>query len=604
MRDTLESSSLRKVLSPYIDEKQGRARGESRLSFYCINCRSKTDPGFKACPYCGDPITDFLRQYIETPIDGKYRILSRLGVGGMGEVYKVLHLHLNAPRVVKMMRPNLSTDQRAHERFIREAQLATRIQHPNVAALFDFSTLGDGSYYMVWEYIDGITFADLIRAGGFLSPRYAALLSIQVLDGLQAIHRQGVVHRDISPENVMITFDDEGNERVKIIDLGIAKQWADDTDDKTKTGMFVGKWKYCSPEHLGMLKPDERIDGLADIYSYGIVLYELLTGRVPFIADSPHRFLLLHSTESPPSLAESNPELEDVSELEAILLRALEKDRSKRFRSARQFAAALEAILPSLPDRPGLPTGGARPEITTSDRNVQTVESSNQGTGATAAASSEAETVESSALEIPTGDAPFIAPDAHATSETRIETVDEAVIFDEDATVPESNALRSLDQRTLSQPPIDDTPVREQRAARWPWAALLLILVAVAVALFVTRAKDDVAQAGPDTATTTGAADAPASPAERSIVGINAWPWGTIDRLENVDTGESIELEDPVTPVSLDLEPGSYRVVMSNPSYSASIRESFEVVAGRPLMVSLQFTDGEPVRVPSIGSVQ
>jgi len=234
------------------------------MPFFCIHCKSEIEPKYKACPFCGEPITDFLRRYLEHPVDGKYQILSRLGAGGMGEVYKVLHVHLNSIRVIKLMRANIASDPGAHDRFQREARLATKIQHPNVATLFDFSTLEDGSMYMVWEYIEGINLHELIDERGPLSPRYAAQLAAQALYGLDAIHRAGIVHRDVSPENLMITRDDQGDERVKIIDLGIAKGTGGE-DNKTKTGMFVGKWKYCSPEHLGMLPPGERIDGRADI---------------------------------------------------------------------------------------------------------------------------------------------------------------------------------------------------------------------------------------------------------------------------------------------------------------------------------------------------
>ncbi|MGH9423384.1 MAG: protein kinase domain-containing protein, partial [Thermoanaerobaculia bacterium] len=119
------------------------------MSFFCIHCRSEIDSKFKACPYCGEPITDFLRKHLEQPLDGKYQILSRLGIGGMGEVYKVLHIHLNSIRVIKLMRTSIASEPGADDRFLREARLATRISHPNVAALYDFSTLEDGSRYMV-----------------------------------------------------------------------------------------------------------------------------------------------------------------------------------------------------------------------------------------------------------------------------------------------------------------------------------------------------------------------------------------------------------------------------------------------------------------------
>ena len=217
--------------------------------------------------------TDFLRKYRDEPLDGKYQILSVLGVGGMGEVYKARHIHLDAIRVIKLMRATIANDPESHDRFLREARLATRIQHPNVATLFDFSALPDGSFYMVWEYIEGTDLRKFVMERQFLRPAAAVRLAVQALMGLEAIHRAGIVHRDVSPENLMVTRDEHGLERIKIIDLGVAKQWNDKADDQTKTGMFIGKFKYCSPEQLGMLDAGQRIDGRADLYSFGIVLY-------------------------------------------------------------------------------------------------------------------------------------------------------------------------------------------------------------------------------------------------------------------------------------------------------------------------------------------
>src|SRR4051812_16490602 len=189
------------------------------MTIRCIRCNAEFDASFKACPKCGEPLTDFLRKYLREPIDGKYEILERLGVGGMGEVYKVRHTFLGTIRVVKVIRSSISGSKDGQERFLREARLATRVQHPNVAALHDFSGLPDGSQYMVWEYIDGADLAQRIRTAGRLPPRQAVRIAIQVLHGLEAIHRAGIVHRDISPENIMLTGDDD---RVKIIDLGVA----------------------------------------------------------------------------------------------------------------------------------------------------------------------------------------------------------------------------------------------------------------------------------------------------------------------------------------------------------------------------------------------
>ena len=318
------------------------------MAFTCIRCNREIDRAFKACPHCGEPITDFLREYADKPIDGKYRILQRLGIGGMGEVFKVEHTFLGSTRVVKIIRAQISGSSDAHERFLREARMATKVQHPNVATLHDFSALPDGSHYMVWEFIEGENLAQLMRRSGTLPPKQAVRIAIQALAGLDAIHRAGIVHRDISPENLMITHASDGSEFVKIIDLGVAKATESDVA-MTQTGMFVGKFRYASPDHLGFLPEGERIDGRADLYSLAVVLFEMLTGRPPFEATSPHEYIIHHSRDE----YLNSPDLDRVTgspALQAVLARALDRDRNKRFATAREFADALAVIEPSLPD--------------------------------------------------------------------------------------------------------------------------------------------------------------------------------------------------------------------------------------------------------------
>jgi serine/threonine-protein kinase len=317
------------------------------MAFHCIRCKREIDKTYMACPHCGEPVTDFLRRYADEPIDGKYQIVERLGAGGMGEVYKVTHTYLGATRVIKVIRPQISESKDAHERFLREARAATKIQHPNFATLHDFSALPDGSHYMVWEYIDGENIAQRIRARGNLQPRYAVRVIIQALHGLEALHRAGIVHRDISPENIMITRDEP--ERVKVIDLGVAKV-EDSVDAATRVGVFVGKLRYASPEHLGFLPEGERIDGRADLFSLAMVLYEMLAGRPPFEATSPHEYVMLHSREQEFRPLDLPPDLPGGAQLQAVLAKALDRDRNKRFPSAREFAAALEEVERSLPD--------------------------------------------------------------------------------------------------------------------------------------------------------------------------------------------------------------------------------------------------------------
>src|SRR5688572_15668378 len=282
-----------------------------------------------------------------TVLDGKYEIVGLLGVGGMGEVYKARHLHLGAFRSIKVMKAILMADETYRQRFLREAQLATHIHHPNVAVMHDFSILGDGSSYMVTEFIDGTTVRQWEAENGRFPLALTTEVAMQVLAGLDHIHRRGLLHRDVSADNVMLAFDTEDHLIVKIIDLGVAK------DVKTKADItqdvFMGNPKYMSPEQLGELPEDEALDGRTDLYSLGIVLFEMLTGIPPFDARTPNGYIVKHLTQLPPSFDDVNPELEFPLGLEPVVLRALEKDRNKRYPSARVFAEALTPFVAHMP---------------------------------------------------------------------------------------------------------------------------------------------------------------------------------------------------------------------------------------------------------------
>ncbi|HEV7485508.1 MAG TPA: protein kinase [Thermoanaerobaculia bacterium] len=514
------------------------------MPFFCIHCRSEIDSKFKACPYCGEPITDFLRKHLEHPLDGKYQILSRLGIGGMGEVYKVLHLHLNSIRVIKLMRTSIANEPGADDRFVREARLATRINHPNVAQLYDFSTLDDGSRYMVWEYIEGTNLHELIETQGPLSPKYAAQLAIEALHGLDAIHRAGIVHRDISPENIMIDRDEDGEQHVKLIDLGIAKQGDGEEANKTKTGMFVGKWKYCSPEHLGMLDAGERIDGRADLYSFGIVLYEMLTGVPPFQADTPHAYLMLHASEKPRALRDVNPSMPSSPELEALIFRALEKDRKKRFASAREMAKALEEIEPSLDDQTGAPPPLPKAfEITEEPTKVATPK----------------------------------APRVDANASTVLTANGE----------PMSRPLRKVSTTNVVPVP----------APRRSMTGLIVIVIAVlaaaAIAAFLLWKPAPVEARKTEPARVVAVAP--------GRVALNAFPWAEVTSIRNVSNGATVELKSPfVTPAPVDLAPGTYEIKMSNPAFRSPITRKVDVKAGQEQLLNVAFADPATATLPQL----
>jgi eukaryotic-like serine/threonine-protein kinase len=274
-------------------------------------------------------------------IDSKYEVIERLGAGGMGELYKSRHSYLDAIRAIKVVHPQISGNEDARSRFLREARAATKVQHPNVATLHDFSGLADGSHYMVWEFIDGENLAQRLRARGTLPPAEAVRVVTQALHGLEAIHRAGIIHRDISPENLMITRDGA----IKIIDLGVAKLEDPSEVASTRTGIFVGKLRYASPEQLGFLPDDEKIDARTDLYSLGMVLFELLTGRPPYEAKSPHEYFLIHARDEQQKRSVELPlDMPGGPALRQVLDRALERDRNRRFASAAEFAAALEGV--------------------------------------------------------------------------------------------------------------------------------------------------------------------------------------------------------------------------------------------------------------------
>src|SRR5207253_4717611 len=312
----------------------------------CLRCKQPIDSQLDACPHCAERVTNFQRTYSTRLLDSKYQILDRLGVGGMGEIFKVRHIHLNELRVIKIMRPNVAADDQGMQRFLQEARTSTMIKDKNLAMLYDFAQLEDGSYYMVWEFIDGTNIQKWIFQNRPMPPRLTVEISVQALHGLDHLHSMGLIHRDISPENIMLSQDHHGKLLVKVIDFGIAKSLAEGESGQglTQTGMFLGKLKYASPEQAGFLKEGEHLDPRSDLYSFGIVMYEMLAGRAPFQATNPHGYILKHVTEKPVPIAELNPDVKVPPQLEAIVMKSLEKSRDARFATAADFAADLETI--------------------------------------------------------------------------------------------------------------------------------------------------------------------------------------------------------------------------------------------------------------------
>jgi eukaryotic-like serine/threonine-protein kinase len=263
----------------------------------------------------------------DTMIDGRYRVIERLGSGGMADVYSAEDTQLGRRVALKLLYRRFAEDAEFVERFRREASSAAGLQHPNIVGVFDRGEW-DGTYYIAMEYLAGHTLKQLVREHGAMPPELAVDITIQVLRAAKFAHKRGVVHRDIKPHNVIL--DEEG--RAKVTDFGIARAGA---SDMTETGSIMGTAQYLSPEQA----QGKPVSPRSDLYSIGVMLYELLTGKVPFDAESPVTIALRHVSDTPVPPSQLNPAVPPA--LDAVVLRALEKEPADRFADADAFAAAL-----------------------------------------------------------------------------------------------------------------------------------------------------------------------------------------------------------------------------------------------------------------------
>ena len=273
----------------------------------------------------------------------EYEILEKIGHGGMGAVYRARHIYLDEDRAIKLIQTELAGSQDFVNRFIREAKILSKLRHPNLVQLYEFGTLEENSFFMVLEFLQGESVLQRIKK----LQRIPLLESFRIVReaamGLDAGHQKGIIHRDLSPDNLFLVPIEAGMETTKVIDFGIAKPTTKETQRFTRTNMFIGKLEYVSPEQCGQSKEGEELDKRADIYSLGVTFYHMITGRLPFSSATPQGYLYKHLNENPRPLSSHADCGPFPAELEHFISKAMAKQRDQRHSSMKEVIEHLNS---------------------------------------------------------------------------------------------------------------------------------------------------------------------------------------------------------------------------------------------------------------------
>ena len=314
---------------------------------YCPTCH-KTFPGdYNVCPADQTGLQNTNEFQPGMIIRNKYQILDRIGIGGMGMVYRSRHLTFNELCAIKIVNDVIAGDSNFLQRFQTEAVVTRKLRHPNAVRVDDFDYTEDGRPFIVMELVEGKNIGEVLQENGAFGVDRAVRIASQAARALGMAHKLGIVHRDIKPANILLTTDEQGQEVAKVLDFGIAKlREAAGTEQPgmTMTGMVVGTPLYMSPEQFMGKKAAGEIDGRTDIYSLGVVLYQMVTAQLPFEGDTPYSLMMQHiqGTVRPPH--ELAPELHIPESLSRVILRAIDKSRDQRFQTAEELIAALSEV--------------------------------------------------------------------------------------------------------------------------------------------------------------------------------------------------------------------------------------------------------------------
>lgn len=309
----------------------------------CPTCQRSYPTTFAVCPQDGARLTEGQEWSAGALIRGKYRIVEKIGEGGMGAVYKATHMHFNEPCALKVMAPQLLNDTALVKRFGREAIVARKLRHRNAVRVEDFDEAEDGRPFIVMEYIEGQSLKNLMSVAGPLPPARVCSIIKQAAAALHAAHQLGLVHRDIKPDNIVLV-QTGAEDLAKVLDFGIAKVRDAQSaagSTLTETGMVIGTPPYMSPEQARGANQEE-LDGRSDIYSLGVVMYQMLTGVLPLQADTPMNMLLAQIQTPPTPISHARPGVRIPAPLGNLVMQCLEKDRGKRPQTGAALIEELE----------------------------------------------------------------------------------------------------------------------------------------------------------------------------------------------------------------------------------------------------------------------
>jgi serine/threonine-protein kinase len=321
----------------------------------CPQCSSSCDDGHKFCPSCGFPVGKIALSpddpLIGRSLPGGYLILELVGIGGMGRVYRAEQTNLSRTVAVKIIHPHLVGEENAAARFITEARAASRLNHPHSVGIIDFGKSPDGLLYLVMEFLRGRDLARVLYEDGPLPFRRIVDVLRQTLEALAEAHSEGIIHRDLKPENIILEPVRSGGDFVKVVDFGLAKIRADSQQPSiTSPGIVCGTPEYMSPEQAR----GDTLDARSDLYAMGVIFYQLLTGKLPFEAESPTQVVLAHLTQQPRDPRVVAPDRQIPDALVDVVLRTLSKEPADRYSNSDDMSGALADAMASVENRVSL----------------------------------------------------------------------------------------------------------------------------------------------------------------------------------------------------------------------------------------------------------